>query len=93
MQSEVAKSRKFSSEQLNQLTDEGLTFKETNYYLKKKLVDKVAFSDEVPQMLAYCMDKTTAGDYNTISVTDLAASTSSEPKGTSGNVIAFPLRT
>ena len=88
MQSEVAKSRKLSSEQLNQLTDEGLTFKETNYYLKKKLVDKVAFSDEVPQMLAYCMDKTTAGDYNTISVTDLAASTSSEPKGTSGNVIA-----
>ncbi len=88
MQSEVAKSRKFSSEQLNQLTDEGLTFKETNYYLKKKLVDKVAFSDEVPQMLAYCMDKTKAGDYNTISVTDLAASTSSEPKGTSGNVIA-----
>ena len=88
MQSEVAKSRKFSSEQLNQLTDEGLTFKETNYYLKKKLVDKVAFSDEVPQMLAYCMDKTNAGDYNTISVTDLAASTSSEPKGTSGNVIA-----
>ena len=88
MQSEVAKSRKFSSEQLNQLTDEGLTFKETNYYLKKKLVDKVAFSDEVPQMLAYCMDRTKAGDYNTISVTDLAASTSSEPKGTSGNVIA-----
>ena len=88
MQGEVAKSRKFSSEQLNQLTDEGLTFKETNYYLKKKLVDKVAFSDEVPQMLAYCMDRTKAGDYNTISVADLAASTSSEPKGTSGNVIA-----
>ena len=88
MQGEVAKSRKFSSEQLNQMTDEGLTFKETNYYLKKKLVDKVAFSDEVPQMLAYCMDRTKAGDYNTISVADLAASTSSEPKGTSGNVIA-----
>ncbi len=88
LQSDVAKSRKIAYNQLNQLTDEGLTVKETNYYLKKKLVDKVAFSDEVPQMLAYCMNKTKAGDYNTISVEDLAASTSNEPKGTSGNVIA-----
>lgn len=87
MKAEVSKSRKIPVDKLNALADSMMTFSEGTTYLKSKLVDKLAYSDEVPQIIANMMgvDK---DDYNKISVDDLAASIGDEPKGLSGNTIA-----
>ena len=91
MLSEVSKSRKMTAEQLNQLADSAMTFQPTTLYKKEKLVDKLAYSDEVPRIIANIMksdEEKPTDAYNTISIQDMAASTSNEPKGTSGNIIA-----
>lgn len=91
MLTDVSKSRKLTAEKLNTLTDTGLTFQETDIYKKEKLVDKIAYSDAVPSIIANMMgsDEENPKDaYNTISLVDMAASTANEPKGTSGNIIA-----
>ena len=91
MLTEVSKSRKMTAEQLNQLTDSALTFQPAPLYKKVKLVDKLAFSDEVPRIIANMMgsdEEKPTDAYNTISIQDMAASTANEPKGTSGNIIA-----
>lgn len=91
MLSEVSKSRKMTAEQLNQLADSAMTFQPTTLYKKEKLVDKLAYSDEVPRIIANMMksdEEKPTDAYNTISIQDMAASTSNEPKGTSGNIIA-----
>ncbi len=87
MKADVSKSRKLSVEKLNALADSGMTFADANLYKSSKLVDKTAYSDEVPQLIANTIgvDK---DDYHVISVDDLASSLSNEPKGTSGNIIA-----
>ncbi len=87
MRSGVSKSRKITEEKLNELADSNMTFTEPKLYLKNKLVDKLAYSDEVPQILANMMgvDK---DDYNKVSVNDLASTVADEPKGLSGNIIA-----
>lgn len=91
MLTDVSTSRKLTNDKLNELTDMGLTFQEATLYQKEKLVDKLAYSDAVPSIIANMMgsDKEDPKDaYNTISIADMAASTASEPKGTSGNIIA-----
>lgn len=87
MRSDVSKSRKISVETLNALADSCMTFADANAYTRSKLVDKTAYSDDVPQLIANTLgvDK---DSYNKISVDDLASSVASEPKGTSGNIIA-----
>lgn len=91
MLSDVSKSRKLTNDKLNQLTDSGLTFLETKFYKKEKLVDKIAYCDEVPRIIANMMgsdEEDPKEAYNTITLADMAASTANEPKGTSGNIIA-----
>lgn len=91
MLNEVSKSRKMTAEQLNQLTDSALTFQPALLYKKIKLVDKLAYSDEVPRIIANMMgsdEEKPTDAYNTITIQDMAASTANEPKGTSGNIIA-----
>lgn len=91
MLNEVSKSRKMTAEQLNQLADSALTFQEATLYKKVKLVDKLAYSDEVPRIIANMMgsdEEKPTDAYNTITIQDMAASTANEPKGTSGNIIA-----
>ena len=87
MKADVGKSRKLSVDKLNALADSGMTFADVNIYKSSKLIDKTAYSDEVPQLIANTLgvDK---DDYHVISVDDLASSMSNEPKGTSGNIIA-----
>lgn len=87
MNEDVAKSRKISADQLNKLADEGIFFKDTKEFKKQKLVDKLVYSDEVPNVIAEMMgvDKE---DYNTITASELAGIASNEPKGTTGNIIA-----
>ena len=85
---EVAASRKLTTQQLNTLADTAMMFQETKFYKTSKLVDKLAYSDEVPHMLCRLMDVEKKEDYHTISAQELAQSAELSPKGTSGNIIA-----
>jgi len=87
MKSKVGKNRKLSVAKLDELADSMMTFSTSEEYIKNKLVDKTAYSDEVPQMIANMMN-VDKEDYNIISINDLASSVSDEPKGISGNIIA-----
>ena len=88
MLTEVSKSRKISPKSLNALADSAILFAEPSFYKTSKLVDKLAYNDEVPVMIARMMKVDSPEDYHTISVKDLARSTQEEPKGLSGNIIA-----
>lgn len=87
IKSKVGKNRHLTVEALDQLADSLMTFATVEEYKKNKLIDKTAYSDEIPQMISNMM-KVDKDDYHTISVEDLASSVSDEPKGTSGNIIA-----
>ena len=84
----VSKSRGISVDKLNELADSMMLLQETKLYKKEKLVDKIAYSDAVRQTIANMIKVDDPDDYNTISVKDLAGIAGSEPKGTSGNVVA-----
>lgn len=85
---DVSKSRKLSQDKLNELADSSCMFMEPKLYVKHKLADKLAYTDEVPQILANMMDVDSPDDYYTVSVKDLANTANSEPKDDSGNIIA-----
>ena len=84
----VGKSRGITSDKLNELADSAMLFRDTKTYKKEKLVDKIAFSDEMPKIIANMMKVDDADDYHTVSVKDLAGIAASEPKSTSGDIIA-----
>ncbi|MDE6721619.1 MAG: signal peptide peptidase SppA, partial [Bacteroidaceae bacterium] len=83
----VSKSRGISVAKLNELADSMALFMGTDNYKKEKLVDRIAYSNEVKQAIAQQMG-VEEDDYNTISVKDLANIAESEPKGISGHIIA-----
>ena len=84
---DISKSRKkLTVEKLNQMADEGMTFADTKEYKKNGLVDKLAFADEVPEMIAAMMGVDDKDDYSTISVGDMASI--HEAKDDSGNEVA-----
>lgn len=85
---DVSESRKISVEELNQVADTVTMLCETSFYLDEKLVDKVAYSDEIPQMICNMMDVDDEGDYNTITVDEMASVASNKPKDDSGNIVA-----
>lgn len=87
MLEDVSKSRKIAADKLNALADSAIFFSDASVFKKCKLVDKIAYSTEVPDVIANMM-KVDKGDYNTISVNSLAGIAENEPKGTSGNIIA-----
>ena len=87
MKSGVSKNRKITVEKLHELADSGVMFQDPKHYLKSKLVDKLAYSNEVPQILANMMGVEKDG-YNKVSVDELASTVADEPKGLSGNIIA-----
>ena len=84
----VGKSRNISVAKLNELADSMMLLQKVALYKKEKLVDKVAYSDQVPQTIAAMMKVDSPDDYNTITVKDLAGIVSSQPKGISGNEVA-----
>ena len=85
---DVSESRKISVEELNQLADTVTLLCETSFYLDEKLVDKVAYSDEIPQMICNMIDVDDEDDYNTITVDEMASVASNKPKDDSGNIVA-----
>lgn len=87
MVEDVSKSRKITADKLNALADSAVFFSDASVFKKCKLVDKIVYSTEVPNVIANMM-KVDKDDYNTIYVSTLAGITENEPKGTSGNIIA-----
>ncbi len=85
---DVSESRKISVEELNQVADTVTMLCETSFYLDEKLVDKVAYSDEIPQMICNMMGVDDEDDYNTITVDEMASVASNKPKDDSGNIVA-----
>lgn len=88
MLTEVGKSRKLTNEKLNQLADTFMLLQEAAYYKKHNLVDKLAYTTEVPQIIANTLGLDSKDDYNTVSIGEMAAAANSEPKGKSGNLVA-----
>ncbi len=88
MVADVAKSRHLTTDKLNALADQGMLLSDAKTYKKSGLVDKIAYSDEVPQIIANTLKMGSREDYTTISVEHLASSTAKQPKGTSGKIIA-----
>ena len=84
----VSKSRGISVAKLNELADSMMLLREATIYKKEKLVDKLAYSDAVQQIIANMMKVDSPDDYNTITVKDLAGIANNEPKGFSGDVVA-----
>ena len=87
MKKDVSKSRKISIEKLDALADSMIVLSDPSLYINEKVVDRLAYSDEVPTIIGNMM-KVDKDDYHTIDVNSLAACVSSSPKGTSGNIIA-----
>ncbi len=87
MLTDISKSRKLTNDKLNELADSAIMFMPAKIYKQEKLVDKLAYSDNVPNVIANMM-KVDTDDYNTITVKELATIANSEPKGTSGDIVA-----
>jgi len=88
MTDDVSKNRKIAVDKLNEIADSAYVFSDPSIYKKLKLVDKYAYSDEVPNIIANMMKVDDKKDYNTVDVNTVASIASSEPKGTSGNIVA-----
>lgn len=85
---DIAKSRKkLTADKLNALADSCLFLSDSSVFLKSGMVDKLAYSDEVKQMLARYMEVDSPNGYNTISVKDMANATN-KAKDPSGNILA-----
>ena len=89
MVNDVGESRHILPMVLNQLADSCMAFAQARDYKAARLVDKLAYSDAVPRIICNMMkDVDDPADYHTITAADLSSIADSEPKGTSGNVIA-----
>ena len=89
MREDVAKSRKqLTAEKLNALADSCIILAEASDLKKAGMVDKLAYPDEVKQMIARYMEVDSPKDYNTISVADMANATADKAKDPSGNIVA-----
>lgn len=85
---DVSISRGIPVSKLNELADSAMLLQTANRYYEENLVDKLAYSDAVPQVIANMMNANSSDEYNTITVTELAAAAASQPKSISGNIIA-----
>lgn len=85
---DVAKSRKLSADKLNALADSSMLMRGTNTYKTSKLVDKLAYSDQVSNTIAAMMGKDSEEDYHIVQVSDMVQKASSTPKGLGGKAVA-----
>ena len=88
MLADVSESRKIETTKLNALADTTMIFCDAEMYVAEKLVDKLAYSDDVPKMISCMMGVEDEDDYSTIGVDDMASVASNKPKDDSGNVVA-----
>jgi len=85
---EVGQSRDIDAQTLNALADTSMLFQPAQAYVKAKLADRLAYSDEVPGVLARMIDVKSPKNYETITASDLAQVAAKQPKGTSGKTVA-----
>lgn len=85
---DVAKSRKLSADKLNALADSSMLMRGTNTYKTSKLVDKLAYSDQVSNTIAAMMGKDSEEDYHIVQVSDMVQKASSTPKELGGKAVA-----
>lgn len=85
---DISKSRKISVETLNMAADSGYVIKPADEFLKIKMVDKIAYSDEVPNVIARMMKVDEPDDYSTITMAEIATNAKSEPKSGISDEIA-----
>lgn len=88
MLDDVSKSRKLKADKLNQLADTALTFSSADLYLKSGLVDKITYSDDVPNVIANMMKLDSKKDYNKVTLADMSNVVKNAPKNISGDVVA-----
>lgn len=88
MTTAVSKSRKISVDKLNSLADTFMMFSDAKDYKREKLVDKLAYSDKVPEIIAAMMGVDDKDDYSTIGMVDMANAANNKPKDESGNIVA-----
>ena len=89
LREDIAKSRKqLTAEKLNVYADSCIVLSDATEYLKAGMVDKLAYPDEVKQMLARYMEVDDPKDYHTISIADMAKASSEKAKDPSGNIVA-----
>ena len=85
---DVSKSRKLSADKLNALADSSMLMRGANTYKTSKLVDKLAYSDQVSNTIAAMMGKDSEEDYHIVKVSDMVQKASSTPKGLGGKAVA-----
>ncbi len=78
--SDISKSRNISVDALNAAADSAAIFMEAKELKKIKFIDKVIYSDEVPNVIAHMAKVDEPDDYNTISYTDVAKNANAKPK-------------
>lgn len=88
MVKDVAKSRKMTADKLNALADSSMLMRGAATYKKVKLVDKLAYADEVENTIAAMMGKESADDYTIVKVSDMVQTASDTPKGLGGKAVA-----
>jgi protease-4 len=88
MLADVSVSRNMLPEKLDLLADTLTALCEPTFYLKEGLVDKLAYSDEVPRIICNMMGVEEDDDYNVMDYRDMAQVASEQPKDDSGNIVA-----
>lgn len=83
----VAESRGLTAEQLNALADRVMELQPQASYIEEKLIDKLAYTDEVPALIRHTIGLEDDEDYETITPKELAAIAHSALKSTSGESI------
>ncbi len=71
MLEDVSESRNIPKEKLNALADTVVLLCDAKMYEEEKLVDKLAYSDEVPQIICNMMNVEEKDDYHTITMSDV----------------------
>lgn len=83
----VAESRGLTAEKLNELADRVMELQPQASYIEEKLIDKFAYTDEVPALIRHCIGIEDEEDYETVTPKELATLAHSALKSTSGESI------
>lgn len=78
---EVSESRNISKEQLNLYADKLIMFDDPQNYLKYKMVDKLAYTDEVKDVVKQMMKAGEDDDLNKVAISDMASVKDKRDKG------------
>jgi protease-4 len=88
MLTSIAASRKTTVNALNAYADEGIMFQSAESFIKAKMVDKLAYWDEVKSILKKKVNIKDDDDLNLLTLSDMDGVEANEPKDKSGNEIA-----